>query len=44
MGLCAESVAQGEQRYLTLALGELPVMDFFGVKFRNNFFFLNVNL
>ena len=36
---CAESVAQSEQRYLTLALGELPVMDFFGANFHNFFFF-----
>lgn len=37
-GLRAESVAQSEQKYLTLALGELPVMDFFGGKFHKFFF------
>lgn len=39
-GLRAESLAQSEQQCLTLALGELPVMEFFGVKFPFFFFFL----
>lgn len=32
-GLRAQGAAQSEQKCLTLALGELSVMDFFGVKF-----------
>lgn len=37
MGLSAECIAQSEQRHLTLALGELPGMDCFGVNFHNCF-------
>lgn len=37
MGLSAERIAQSEQRHLTLALGELPGMDCFGVNFHNCF-------